>query len=123
MKVGNGMKDKKRWTFSKHLVLSACITAISCICEIIILTVTGIRMLPNWLNASFLTDNIKDAASIGIIGSADGPTSIIVGGGMEFFIVLTHQLLFFILLLILYKPLKYYFKRLFSVEDSSEGKQ
>ena len=93
------MKDKRIWNFSRHLVLSAGITGVSCLCELLVIKVLGIKMISSRVNVPGLIGNFKQAASIGIIGGADGPTAIFLGGGaIEPFIVIAHQMLFFLLL-------------------------
>ena len=84
-------KIRNNWSFKKHVIFS------------LILSVS-IEII------KYVFVNRNDAAAIGIIGGADGPTAIFLGNKMlsplflltEFSIVLS-----FIILLVLYKPTKY----------------
>lgn len=57
----------KKWTFGKHALLSVVITLL-------------IRFAPEAIIRFMLKRSTHEAASIGIIGGADGPTSIFISG-------------------------------------------
>lgn len=55
----------KKWTFGKHLLLSVTIALL-------------VQFMPEAIIKFMLKRSTREAASIGIIGGADGPTSIFI---------------------------------------------
>jgi Na+-transporting methylmalonyl-CoA/oxaloacetate decarboxylase beta subunit len=94
------MKKEKYWRFKYHLLASIIITSISVLSDI----VTSGGALPYLMGFSNLLDG-KSASAIGIIGGADGPTTIFLSGN-PYFLFFISKLLFFSVLLVLYLPSK-----------------
>ncbi len=83
--------EMRKWTFGKHVLLSAVMTLV-------------IRFAPEAIIRLMLKRSTREAASIGIIGGADGPTSIFIAEKTG----ITHNyrwLLVFPILLLLYVPI------------------
>lgn len=76
------------WVFWKHFVL----------CLLIWLIIRNVNFTP------------YEASSIGVIGGADGPTTILVTGKIYPYTILN---IVFIILLVLYSPVKKIFKKAF----------
>ena len=99
------MKFSFKWTFRTHFIISLVITLISYTVDSVMSNGYGSAMLMYLTKGHSLFVD-QQAASIGIIGGADGPTSIfITGEPIEFKIF--SNLMLFIILLLLYKPSKY----------------
>ena len=97
------MENKFRWSFKQHFLLSLVITAITIFSDII----TGsFGLLPVIIFMNkFLGIETGEASAIGIIGGADGPTSIFLSGN-PFNLVIHSKVVFLIILLLLYNPTK-----------------
>lgn len=100
------MKKVIDWSFKKHVFLSAGITLAVALVQILFINensfilrkLLGIMKLSNIFSA-------KEAASIGIIGGSDGPTTIfLVGNPISTFLI--PILVLFAILLVFYKPIK-----------------
>ena len=83
------MRKTKTWSFLKHILLGI-----------------AILLLLNLANTFLPLTN--GASSIGIIGGADGPTSIYLPLNMKFFMIrnIIVPIIIFIAVILLYKPLK-----------------
>lgn len=82
------MKKFNQWSFKKHFIASSIIIAV--IMAVIRLLTPG-----------------REAASIGIIGGADGPTVIFISGKIGGFLTLTVVLIvFLVIMLLLYRFVK-----------------
>lgn len=102
---------KREWTFTKHFLLSLSITAIAILSDILM----GFGLFALCLNK--LSDGMplfgKNAASIGIIGGADGPTAIYIGGSNLLILILNQYVILFLILLVLYKPFEYVLRKVY----------
>lgn len=77
----------KTWNFKKHLVLTIALTVIV---KVVSLLTYG------------------EAASIGIIGGADGPTSVFVAGNVGSFVFQNIiPIIVFVFMLVIYIPIKF----------------
>ncbi|MFZ5352398.1 MAG: sodium ion-translocating decarboxylase subunit beta [Bacillota bacterium] len=88
------MSVTKSWSFGKHIVLTIAVVAL-------------IKLI-----SGFFT--LREAASIGIIGGADGPTTVFIAGkasGLMLINILYIAL--FIAMLAMYKPVKLIIGRIF----------
>jgi hypothetical protein len=98
------MSRKFSWTFKKHFVVSMILSGISYIVDLLMNHGYGTAILQSFLSGrSLIMDS--QAASIGIIGGADGPTSIFIAGS-PLAILSFSNVVFWIVLLLLYKPIK-----------------
>lgn len=80
-------KHNRRWSFKKHIIFVAAIS-------IFLQTLRFLIAKPK-------------AASIGIIGGADGPTKILISGNIvQPILEGVFPVLLFLVLLLLYKPIK-----------------
>ncbi len=89
----------RKWTFKKHLALSVVLTALTVLDDI--LRVTFLPVLA-YVNGKIMS---MEAASVGIIGGADGPTAIFVADK----VVEGHirsKVIVFLVYLMLYYPAK-----------------
>ena len=110
------MKKEFEWNFKRHLVLSFAITGLAFLSEVIVDAISAAGLLSGHIGSS----GGNQAASIGIIGGADGPTAIFVTGPSVFFLLNRYSVLFLILLL-LYFPVKAYCVRQIGNQKISKG--
>lgn len=84
------MERRRKWSFKMHIGFSFLI-----------------MQLFHFIGRS-VNEN-KEAASIGIIGGADGPTTMFITGKIaeRLFLVNSYGIFLFIILLLLYKPMKF----------------
>lgn len=93
------MNNKRQWTFLKHVIFSIVITLIVYISSIIlefgsiIFKLGGLDLFGK-----------HQAASIAIIGGADGPTAIYTTMGFPMWLILNRYMVLFLILLVFYKP-------------------
>lgn len=106
------MKKEFEWNIKRHLVLSFAITGLAFLSEVIVDAISAAGLLVGHVD-SF---GGNQAASIGIIGGADGPTAIFVTGPSVFSLINRYVVLLFILLL-LYLPVKAYVKKAMCVKN------
>jgi len=89
----------RKWTFKKHLVLSVVLTAVTALDDILIV---GFSPLWAYFNGKMIS---MEAASVGIIGGADGPTAVFVADKvMDGHI--NSRMIVFLVYLMLYHPTK-----------------
>lgn len=107
------MKKQFKWTFLKHFILSLIITGIAVICEYIAFKIFNLFSLNFKLDIMKKISNSNTLGSVGIIGGADGPTSIFVSGKLDPFVLVLPLQGFIMLavLLLLYIPVAIYFKK------------
>tara|TARA_Y100001933_G_scaffold257303_1_gene303416 strand:+ start:584 stop:904 length:321 start_codon:yes stop_codon:yes gene_type:complete len=99
------MKTNFRWSFREHLVVVLVISIASFIIDLTVNKGFGSGMLTLLVKGhSFLMN--QNAASIGIIGGADGPTSFFVTGDALAFMLISNFILF-IILAMLFRLMKY----------------
>lgn len=94
----------RRWTFRKHIALSAVVTMISAMSHYIY------QWLILVLTVQLLGDGIEvldeTAASIAIIGGADGPTALYTAMPLLLRNPAVEYIFFFLVMLLLYIPIK-----------------
>ena len=83
------MERRRKWSLKMHIGVSSLI-----------------MLLFQFISGFFNTN--RQAASIGIIGGADGPTAIFITGKIadRLFSINYYSIFLFIILLLLYKPVK-----------------
>jgi len=95
------MKNTSSWSFKHHFLLSLGVTIIVSISDLITIGF-GVSSI---IDAMAATEKhgVKDAAAIGIIGGADGPTAVFISGN-PFIAFLYSKIVFLTILLILFMP-------------------
>lgn len=99
------MRNKTSWTLKKHILTSFLIALISLGMDILFNVGIGRLSLISLVKMQSMISNIE-AASIGIIGGADGPTAVFLGSSYEQ-VHETQSLMLFVILVLIYKPTKY----------------
>lgn len=107
------MQKQIKWTFWKHLILSLIITCVSMLSEFAAFMIINSFSLQVRLDVINKLNTFRNLDSIGIIGGADGPTSIFISGGVDplVLIIILHQTILLAILLILYIPIAFYLKK------------
>lgn len=96
----------KTYTFKEHFLLSIIGVSVINILAIIIFKLFHLNPLFG-LIYFFQSLSHPSAASIGIIGGADGPTMIFVARGVLVWVLLP-EILMVVIALVFYKPIKYF---------------
>jgi Na+-transporting methylmalonyl-CoA/oxaloacetate decarboxylase beta subunit len=107
------MKKQFKWNFLKHFFLSVLITGISLVCEFIAIKILNIFSLNFKLDIMNKVSNLNTLGSVGIIGGADGPTMILLGGNFNpyVFVMFIQGFIMLAVLLVLYIPIALYIKK------------
>lgn len=112
------MKKNYEWKFWKHIILSISIVIIAYISDIIARRLFITKLFISFAN-KFNGFNIWKAASIGVIGASDGPTSVLVNSITSTKVLIYSKLILFVILVLLYLPLKAGINKLHKKDNNS----